>query len=122
MLLSALFVSSFGLAPGESHEAFGIEIACTGLVVVVQAVWVSVSKYNAKDPLWWTLQPLAALLLPGVTFVVGGISVAVVAGGGLYWVLAGRCSRTSLPQWRLGFFSSKFCDKKAHEFWIRVDS
>jgi hypothetical protein len=89
MLLSALFVSSFGLAPGESHEAFGIEIACTGLVVIIQAVWVSISKFDAADPLWWTIQPLAALLLPGVTFVAGGISVAASAGGGLYWVLAG---------------------------------
>jgi hypothetical protein len=89
ILMSALVVSSFGLVPGQSHDAFGIEIIVTAAIVGAQSVWVTVHRYVAGDPLSWTLEPLLELLLPSLAFIVGGFSLIYGAGGGLYWVLAG---------------------------------
>jgi len=81
--VSALVVSGFALAPGQSNRVLGIEIAAAGAVVAVQALWV----VRGKDA--WVVEHLVTLLLPGLAFIVGGVSLAVRQGGGLYWVLAG---------------------------------
>jgi len=52
-LLSVLVVCSFGLAPGQSNRALGVEILATGAVVATQAIWVSVGKRSQGDPLSW---------------------------------------------------------------------
>ena len=83
ILVSALVVSGFALAPGQSNRVLGIEIAAAGAVVAVQALWV----VHGKDA--WVVEHLVTLLLPSVAFVIGGVSLAVGEGGGLYWVLAG---------------------------------
>jgi modulator of FtsH protease len=88
VLVSALVVSGFGLAPGQSNRALGIEIAAAGAVVAVQALWVTNGKRAPEEPEAWVIEHLVTLLLPSITFVVGGVSLAVGVGGGLYWVLA----------------------------------
>jgi hypothetical protein len=88
VLVSALVVSGFGLAPGQSNRALGIEIAAAGAVVAVQALWVTHGKRAPEEPEAWVIEHLVTLLLPSVTFVIGGVSLAVGEGGGLYWVLA----------------------------------
>jgi modulator of FtsH protease len=87
MLVSALVVSGFALAPGQSGRVLGIEIAAVGTVVAVQAVWVSRVNGATDQRTSWRLEHVATLLLPGIGLVVGGVSVAVGGGGGLYWVL-----------------------------------
>jgi modulator of FtsH protease len=89
ILMSALVVSSFGLAPGQSHDAFGIEIIASATVAGAQSVWVTLHRYVASDPISWTLEPLIELLLPSLAFIAGGLSLMNGGGGGLYWVLAG---------------------------------
>jgi hypothetical protein len=88
ILVSALVVSGFALAPGQAIRALGIEIAAVGAVVALQAVWVTVGKGMRGDPESWLVQHLVSLLLPSTAFIVGGVSMAVRMGGGLYWVLA----------------------------------
>jgi hypothetical protein len=88
ILVSALVVSGFALAPGQGIRALGIEIAAAGAIVAVQAVWVTLGKGTPGDPASWLVQHLASLLLPSIAFIVGGVSLAVGVGGGLYWVLA----------------------------------
>ena len=88
-LLSVLVVCSFGLAPGQSNRALGVEILATGAVVATQAIWVSVGKRSEGDPLSWTLGNLPMLLFPALAFVGGGCSLLAGSGGGLYWILAG---------------------------------
>src|ERR1700749_3874310 len=56
MLVSALVVSGFGLAPGQSIRALGIEIACTAAVAAVQAVWVSLGKQRPGEPASWRIE------------------------------------------------------------------
>jgi modulator of FtsH protease len=88
-LLSVLVVCSFGLAPGQSNRALGVEILATGAVVATQAIWVSVGKRSEGDPLSWTLGNLPMLLFPALAYVGGGCSLLAGSGGGLYWILAG---------------------------------
>src|SRR5271155_1582581 len=89
VLLSVLVACSFGLAPGQSNRALGVEILATGAVVATQAIWVSVGKRSQGDPLSWTLGNLPILLSPALGFVGGGCSLLAGSGGGLYWILAG---------------------------------
>ena len=88
-LLSVLIVCSFGLAPGQSNRALGVEILATGAVAATQAIWVSAGKRSDGDPLSWTLGNLPILLFPALAMVGGGCSLLARSGGGLYWVLAG---------------------------------
>ena len=88
ILMSALVVSGFALAPGQGSRALGIEIAAAGAAVAVQAFWVTLGKGRPGDPETWLVQHLASLLLPSIAFIVGGVSLVAGVGGGLYWVLA----------------------------------
>jgi hypothetical protein len=88
ILVSALIVSGFALAPGQGNHALGLEIAVTGAIVAVQAVWVARGKETPDEPIVWMIEHLATLLLPSIGLIVGGISLAAGVGGGLYWVLA----------------------------------
>ena len=88
ILLSVLVVSCFGLAPAQSDHVLGLEILAAGAAVSFQAAWVARRTRAHDEPIAWTLEPLISLLLPGLAFVAGGISLIVGGGGGLYWVLA----------------------------------
>jgi hypothetical protein len=88
ILVSALVVSGFALAPGQGNHALGIEIAATGAVVGIQALVVSHGKEAPDEPASWKIEHLVTLVLPSIAFVIGGVSLAAGAGGGLYWVLA----------------------------------
>ena len=46
-------------------------------------------KRVLAKPASWQIEHLATLLLPSSALIVGGVSLVVGAGGGLYWVLAG---------------------------------
>src|ERR1700691_2621697 len=66
ILLSTLVVSSFGLAPGQSHRVFGVEIIASAFVVAAQSSWVTLHRHDPTQPLSWTLHPLIELLLPSL--------------------------------------------------------
>jgi hypothetical protein len=89
MLVSALVVSGFALAPGQSIRALGIEVACVAAVAAAQSVWVSLGKKRPGEPMSWQIEHLATLLLPSLAIVVGGVILIGGTGGGLYWLLAG---------------------------------
>jgi modulator of FtsH protease len=88
ILVCALVVSGFALAPGQTNHALGLEIIAAGAVVAVQTVWVTHRPRAADEPNAWIFEHLISLLLPSVTFIVGGLTLTVGGGGGLYWVLA----------------------------------
>ena len=87
ILVSALVVSGFALAPGQGNQTLGIEIAATGAVVASQAIWVARARSRPMNPKSWAIEHIATLLIPNLAFV-GGVSLVAGAGGGLYWVLA----------------------------------
>jgi hypothetical protein len=55
ILVGALVVSGFALAPGQTNRAVGIEIAVAGAVVATQALWVTYGKKMPDEPqAWWS--------------------------------------------------------------------
>jgi hypothetical protein len=87
ILLSALLVAAFVLAPGQSDRVLGAEIAVTGAVVAFLAVRFSIRRREPNDPISWKLEPFLLLQLPGLAFLAGGLSLVVGGGGGFYWAL-----------------------------------
>src|SRR5215472_6968534 len=49
ILVCALVVSGFGLAPGQGNRALGLEVLLAGAAVVVQALWVTRRKLDKKQ-------------------------------------------------------------------------
>ena len=89
-LLVVLLVASIcGLAPGQSSTVLGLELAVIGLVVSAQTVFLfGRTERSPDEPLVWRVGQISILLLPPLALAVGGVSLAVTTGGGLYWVLA----------------------------------
>ncbi len=94
-----LLVSLCLLTPRQSRSWLGLEIS-----VIAASLLAIVVRTNLKarrqpgQPLHWFLLALLVLLIPAVLLLVGGISVLLGAGGGLYWVMAGvaTCFAASL--------------------------
>ena len=85
-----LLVDVVLLAPGQPRQATGIEIAALSAILVFQAIPIA-RRANERMPdrLSWVLWAMLLLLLPALALMIGGISFAIEAGGGLYWVLGG---------------------------------
>ena len=90
VLLTVVIVSVFGLAPGQSDTAFGIELIVVGVAATVAVMRLGRSKAYKGDrsdaELAARLGVLAAGTMPAVT---AGISLLAGGGGGLYWLLGG---------------------------------
>ena len=94
ILVCALVVSGFGLAPGQGNRALGLEVVVAGAAVVAQTVWATRRKQDkeveAADERSSLprVEHLVSMLLPSLAFVAGGLSLIARGGGGLYWVLS----------------------------------
>jgi len=88
ILISVLIVSGCALAPGQKSHVLGIEIAAVGAVVATQVLWVTHGKSTPGEPKLWQIEHLVTLLVPSIGLIVGGVSLAVGGGGGLFWVFA----------------------------------
>jgi hypothetical protein len=89
LLMTVLLVSLFGLIPGQSNGALGLELLGLGLVVGAGVARLPLRTGSPQDgpvPVLarWAIRALA--LLP---VLVGGASLLAESGGGLYWVVAG---------------------------------
>ena len=90
MLLTVLLVAVVLLAPGQPRQATGIEIAAMSAILAFEAILIARRAYeHMPDRLSWVLWAMLLLLLPALALMIGGISFAIEAGGGLYWVFAG---------------------------------
>ena len=91
LLLGVLLVSIVGLIPGQSSGALGTELLFVSLTIAVVIVRLptvgSTSGFTPSRSWVWTRWGLR--LFGTVPFVIGGASVLLEAGGGLYWVVAG---------------------------------
>jgi modulator of FtsH protease len=90
LLLGVLLTSMVALVPGQARHTLGIEIlfvsAAFAVMIVRRSLRAGVSGEAAPAWLWgrWAVR-----LAGTVPLIVGGVSVAAGAGGGLYWVAAG---------------------------------
>jgi modulator of FtsH protease len=87
-LLASLAASGFALAPGQSIHVLGWEILVVGLIVGLQALMVTLRKRAPDQKLSWIIAHLVSLFCPALIFIVGGLSLVIKWGGGLYWILA----------------------------------
>ncbi len=89
-LVTVLLVSIVGLIPGQSHVALGLELLFVSLItggVIVRLPTLRMGDDEVERS--WVIARWAVRLAATVPFVVGGASVYIECGGGLYWVLAG---------------------------------
>jgi hypothetical protein len=90
LLLAVVLVSLIGLIPGQSSVALGIELLVVSLVFAgVIGALSTKSLPEGSEPATWLLGRLILRAAGTVPFVVGGASLIVEAGGGLYWTVAG---------------------------------
>jgi modulator of FtsH protease len=88
VLLGVLLVSTAGLVP-QPPTALGLEIAVIGgLVWLMSTVDQMRLLHVSEARRWWILSRTILSQLATVPFVIGGISLCLRAGGGLYWVFA----------------------------------
>jgi hypothetical protein len=89
VLVALLITSCFALAPDQPDVVLGIEFGVVGALVVIQAV-VALGRHRRDvDTPWHSTYQLVVALIPGIALTVGGVSLAIGAGGGLFWTLAG---------------------------------
>lgn len=90
LLLAVVLVSLIGLIPGQSSVALGIELLVVSLVFagVIGGALDEESARGVRAPVLVAraAHPAGCGTVP---FVVGGASLIVEAGGGLYWTVAG---------------------------------
>ena len=89
ILVSGLVVSGFALVPGQGNRTLVLRSLPLASLWPWKAIWVTHGRGTPDQPQSWLIQHLASLLLPSIAFMVGGVSLIVGGGGGLYWVLAG---------------------------------
>ncbi len=88
LLLAVLLVSIVALIPGQSEVALGVELLFLGLALAgFVARLPIVSDAQVATTSWilarWTMRALAT-----VPLILGGLTLLIEAGGGLYWVVA----------------------------------
>lgn len=89
LLLGVLLVSVVGLIPGQSEVALGLELLVLGVALgAFVGRLPTVSEFAPATSGWifarWLMRALAT-----VPLILGGLTLVVEAGGGLYWVAAG---------------------------------
>ncbi|WP_375399381.1 hypothetical protein [uncultured Amnibacterium sp.] len=87
LLFSLMLICMVTLAPGQPRLSLGIELSIIGVVVTGVMLIVVLRRHGAEFLMKWTIQNLLLALVSTVPLVIGGISLVVGAGGGLYWVL-----------------------------------
>jgi modulator of FtsH protease len=89
-LVVVLLVSVIGLIPSQSHVALGAELLVVSLGIGAGITRLRTIQVDSGDvPASWTLSRWAVRILAIAPLVVGGASVLVESGGGLYWIVAG---------------------------------
>jgi len=89
LLLGVLLVSVVCLIPGQSHVALGVELLVVSLAVAAIVVRQPVVVSGDGAPPAWLWTRWALRLTGTVPLAIGGASVLLECGGGLYWIAAG---------------------------------
>lgn len=88
LLLAVLLVSIVALIPGQSEVALGLELLFLGLVLAAFVARLPVVSDARVATTSWILTRWAVRALATVPLILGGLTLLVEAGGGLYWVVA----------------------------------
>lgn len=85
-LVLALVVSIIGLIPGQGQVALGLELLFVSLGLGGIVGRLPTIQGGSGD---WLLARWTVRIAATVPFAIGGASILVEAGGGLYWIAAG---------------------------------
>jgi hypothetical protein len=89
LLIGVVVVSIFGLVPGQSDTALGVELLVEGVLVTAAAAVLVRRSLTGPMRRSWVGGRFGTSLLATLPFAVGGLSLLASSGGGLYWTLAG---------------------------------
>jgi hypothetical protein len=91
LLLGVLIVAIVGLIPAQSNVALGLELLFVAGVIAVIVLRLPAARAEeaGKEPATWRLSRIGIRLMGTLPLVIGGLSVLLEAGGGLYWIVAG---------------------------------
>ena len=87
-LMGVLIVALVALVPGQSAMLLGIELAVVGVVLWLFQTWLQYLSLRGGD----RKRPVISIVIAQVAafpFIVAGISLAIGAIGGLYWLVPG---------------------------------
>jgi hypothetical protein len=90
LLLSVVLVSILGLIPGQGRLALGLELLGEAILLggaIVALDRRSLERSTVRPP--WLLGRQFSIALGTVPFAVGGASLVLAVGGGLYWTVGG---------------------------------
>jgi hypothetical protein len=90
LLLGVVLVSVVGLIPGQGEVALGVELLVVSLGVLAVVLRQPIVLGNdGPAPAAWLWSRWTVRIVGTVPFAIGGVSVLVEGGGGLYWTAAG---------------------------------
>lgn len=89
LLIGLVLQSALVLTPAQSGHAFGVEVLGLGAVIAVIVLISTVRTPSEGSRTSWRLSRLGLGIGATLPAVIGGISLILGAGGGLYWLLAG---------------------------------
>ncbi len=90
LLLSVVLVSIAGLIPGQSSGALGTELLFVSLTVALVVVRLpAIGSASFAPPRSWVWSRWSLRVAGTLPFVIGGASVLLETGGGLYGIAAG---------------------------------
>ncbi|HEY0259401.1 MAG TPA: hypothetical protein VGC18_06065 [Lacisediminihabitans sp.] len=88
ILIGLVLLCLVGLTPGQSRAALGIEVLVIGVVLAGIVLGTTLRNIGGTQLLRWRVSLVGLALVASLPAVIGGASLIVRAGGGLYWVLA----------------------------------
>jgi hypothetical protein len=89
VLLSVLFIATFGLVPRQGHVAFGAEVIATGLFSWVSTVRTQLPARRNPEARQWLFIRVCATQMASVPFLVAGGLIMAGVDAGLYWLVPG---------------------------------
>lgn len=88
ILISLLLFCLFGLTPGQSRLAFGIEVAVIAGALALIVMGTTLRNIGGSEMVRWRLSLIGLALASSLPAVIAGVSIIVGQGGGIYWLLA----------------------------------
>lgn len=88
LLVAVLVISIIGLIPGQSDGVLGVEMFLAAALLAF-AILKPIKALPAQAPRNYVIGRWALRLTGTVPLLIGGASVMIGDGGGLYWVVAG---------------------------------
>jgi modulator of FtsH protease len=89
LLLGVVVISLLGLVPGQSATVLGAEFLATMLAFGTAIAYLLLRSLPPRDQPGWIVSRLLQVGPGTIASTVGGLSLLLGVGGGLYWTMAG---------------------------------